>query len=518
MRKKWYHGFVLLIIFIGTAGILLLIGKKHIDARTRLMFREVPPKLFKERVRNPQTLLIDRLQTAEQQYDYMPYVSIEEFSTDSVNLSTFDKQSNSVTLLLSGGELGYLYPCGCSEGQVGGISRRDTLLTRMREQSESVIAIANGNLMLDASRQSEIKADIGFFALTDMGYIAYNVGQYDLQLGIMQLTSLSEQNKLPLLSANLYRGTSPVFEPYILHTVDLSEDKMTVAVIGLISPNYTIYAQNLDLKIIEPKTVLESLLSKLIKDADVIVCLFNGSTDEAATLKSKFPMLDVVVLSNEKTDNITKSPHPHPLVNTGVKGKAVYAVKINRDTTGKLIVKKPIRYLLHEKIHDSPRMTQLLELYQEMIVAEDLLESPSQKQQKTTPQFVGTTACKTCHIDIWKSWKETKHAHAYHTLEVAGHETDPECLTCHTVGFGDSTGFISVEKTPHHIDVGCENCHGAGSIHAKFPERKGYGILKEKLCVTCHTPENSPKFDIKIYFPKIVHSDKESPIIKENSH
>ncbi|RKU27443.1 hypothetical protein C6497_11900 [Candidatus Poribacteria bacterium] len=378
--------------------------------------------------------------------------------------------------------------------------------------------------MLDASRQSEIKADIGFFALADMGYIAYNIGQHDLQFGIAHLTSLSQQNNLPLLSANLHRGTSPVFQPYIMHTVDSPEGIINspegiikIAIIGLISPNHAIYAQNLDLKIVDPKDVLKPIMSKLIMDADVIVCLFNGTSAEATTLKSNFPMLDVVVISNEKTDNITQSPHPHTLVNTGVKGKAVYAVKIIRDTTGKLIVKKPIRYLLHERIHDSPRMTQLLELYQEMIVAEDLVESPPQKQQKTTPQFVGTTTCKTCHIGEWKSWKETKHAHAYHTLEVAGHETDPECLTCHTVGFGASSGFISVEKTPHHIDVGCENCHGPGSNHAEHPEQKGYGKIKETLCVTCHTLENSPKFDIKVYFPQIVHSDKESPI-KETSH
>ena len=68
-----------------------------------------------------------------------------------------------------------------------------------------------------------------------MGYIAYNVGQHDLQLGITYLTSLSEQNKLPMLSANLYRGASRVFVPYILHTVGLSEGEITIAVIGLIS-------------------------------------------------------------------------------------------------------------------------------------------------------------------------------------------------------------------------------------------------------------------------------------------
>ena len=111
--------------------------------------------------------------------------------------------------------------------------------------------------------------------------------------------------------------------------------------------------------------------------------------------------------------------------------------------------------------------------------------------------------------------RNIRHAHAYHTLEVAGHETDPECLTCHTVGFGVTSGFISVEKTPNHVDVGCENCHGAGSTHAEHPEQKGYGTIKKKLCVTCHTTENSPKFDIEVYFPKVVHSSNKSSVVKK---
>lgn len=486
MRKNWYCKFAILIVFFSVACCLLMIEKNSIDAKQRPVLGKTTPKPFSKSI---------------------PLISLSRSSTEVAKLSSSDTLPSTVTLFLSGGELGYLKPCGCSEGQVGGISRRDSLLTKIREQGESVLPIANGNLILDASRQSEIKADIGFFALMDMGYIAYNVGQHDLQLGITYLTSLSEQNKLPLISANLYRGVSRVFQPYILHTVGSPEGAMTIAIIGLISPNHAIYAQNLDLKIVDPKDVLKPIMSKLIEEADVIVCLFNGTTTEAATLRSSYPTLDVVVLSNEKNDKITSSSAP-PLVNIGTKGKVVHSVQINKDIAGKLVVKKSQRHLLHEKIPDSPRMIQLLELYQEMLAAEDLVESTPQKRQKTGLQFVGTAACKTCHIDVWKSWKETKHAHAYHTLEIAGHETDPECLTCHTVGFSDASGFISVEKTPNHLDVGCENCHGAGSVHAENPERKGYGIIKEKLCVTCHTTENSPKFDIRVYFPKIVHSAK----------
>ena len=507
MRKKWYHGLVLLIMFIGAVGVLLIIDKKNIDAKTRSMLGETSPKLFKEGYRNLQDLLLERSRTAARESGRAHLGYLSRTSTESTNLARSNKQLETVTLFMSGGELGYLTPCGCSEGQVGGISRRDTLLTNFREQGVSVIPIATGNLILDASRQSEIKADIGFFALTDMGYIAYNVGEHDLQLGIRYLTSLSEQNKLPLLSANLYRGASRVFLPYILHTADLLAGEITIAVVGLISRKHAIYAQNLDLKIVDPQEVIKPLMPKLRETADVIVCVFNGATSEATALQSSFPMLDIVVVSNEKTSVAESSSlSTDQLVNTDTKGKAIWSVPINRGITGTVVVEKAQRYLLDGKIPDSTRMTQLLGLYQEMVDAENLAELTPRDQQNTGPKFVGTAACKTCHINEWKSWKETKHAHAYHTLEVAGHETDPECLTCHTVGFGVSSGFLSVEETPNHVDVGCENCHGAGSTHVEHPEQKGYGTIKKTFCVTCHTTENSPKFDIEVYFPKVVHS------------
>ena len=100
--------------------------------------------------------------------------------------------------------------------------------------------------------------------------------------------------------------------------------------------------------------------------------------------------------------------------------------------------------------------------------------------------------------------KKTKHSHAYHTLVEKGHEKDPDCLTCHTVGFGFQTGFISEPQTPTLADVGCENCHGVGGNHVKNPQ-PGYGKVTKANCLTCHTSENSPNFDYDVYFPKILH-------------
>ena len=95
------------------------------------------------------------------------------------------------------------------------------------------------------------------------------------------------------------------------------------------------------------------------------------------------------------------------------------------------------------------------------------------------------------------------------SLEVGGHAADPECLTCHTVGFGFISGFLSQAETPNHLDVGCESCHGAGGLHLEQPYRNGYGTVTQKTCLVCHTTENSPKFDFDRYFPQITHTPQE---------
>jgi hypothetical protein len=90
-----------------------------------------------------------------------------------------------------------------------------------------------------------------------------------------------------------------------------------------------------------------------------------------------------------------------------------------------------------------------------------------------TPTFVGSEKCKRCHEEAYDVWKKSKHSHAYQTLVDAKRPSlrqyDPECIVCHTVGFGYQGGFTSAEKTAHLKDVGCESCHGPASLHVVNP-------------------------------------------------
>jgi hypothetical protein len=90
------------------------------------------------------------------------------------------------------------------------------------------------------------------------------------------------------------------------------------------------------------------------------------------------------------------------------------------------------------------------------------------------PTYVGSKTCKKCHSSAYAIWENTPHSHAYATLVKAEHPSnrqyDGECIVCHTVGFGYQGGFQDAVKTPHLENVGCESCHGPGSLHVASPK------------------------------------------------
>ena len=69
------------------------------------------------------------------------------------------------------------------------------------------------------------------------------------------------------------------------------------------------------------------------------------------------------------------------------------------------------------------------------------------------------------------------------------------------LGFGNKTGFRSLEETPHLVNVSCETCHGPCSEHV---ESAGKAPTPLKVdCMTCHNLEHSTSFDQKEYWKQI---------------
>lgn len=166
--------------------------------------------------------------------------------------------------------------------------------------------------------------------------------------------------------------------------------------------------------------------------------------------------------------------------------------------------------------------------------------------QAADAEYVGNKKCKMCHNKAekgaqFKKWEGTGHAKTFDLLltdeakvigSKMGLKSSPdkagECLQCHVTGWGTASGYQlevnaddkkAVSKNNALKSVGCEMCHGAGSlykgkkvmiaIHEGQTEAASVGLIKpdEKTCLGCHN-EKSPTykpFDFKERAAKIAH-------------
>ncbi|NQV14903.1 hypothetical protein HQ531_05540 [bacterium] len=166
--------------------------------------------------------------------------------------------------------------------------------------------------------------------------------------------------------------------------------------------------------------------------------------------------------------------------------------------------------------------------------------------QDASPEYIGNKKCKMCHNKAAKGaqydkWETTAHAKTFEILlsdeaiaigKKMGLANTPdkegECLQCHVTGWGTPTGYQlevdaadkkAVSKNDALKNVGCEACHGPGSLYkgkkamlaisAGQTEAASLGLVypNEKTCLACHN-EKSPTakpFVFKEHVTEITH-------------
>jgi hypothetical protein len=118
--------------------------------------------------------------------------------------------------------------------------------------------------------------------------------------------------------------------------------------------------------------------------------------------------------------------------------------------------------------------------------------------------YVGSEVCSDCHDEEFENYSQfSKKAHSGDSVRImAGDLTKSEleeCYACHTTGYGQPGGFVSLEETPEMANAGCETCHGPGSAHVDSMGDKEF--IKYELdiedCTHCHNSERVDAFDFK---------------------
>jgi predicted CXXCH cytochrome family protein len=143
------------------------------------------------------------------------------------------------------------------------------------------------------------------------------------------------------------------------------------------------------------------------------------------------------------------------------------------------------------------------------------LTTPARGQDEK-PQYVGVQSCaKICHKtakqgEQLKIWEESKHAQAYALLTsdkgkefakaagVADPTKDAKCINCHTSA-GSAEAAMLADTYSAEDGVGCEACHGPGSMYKKrsimkdveLAKTNGLVIPNAETCAKCHSQAES---------------------------
>lgn len=123
---------------------------------------------------------------------------------------------------------------------------------------------------------------------------------------------------------------------------------------------------------------------------------------------------------------------------------------------------------------------------------------PGSGNSGVTGKYVGSERCSQCHARIHEGWLDTLHAKALTALEEIGQGSNPDCLGCHTVGFGEEGGFVDRATTNVLGNVGCESCHGPGRDHVMNvtePALRPKISISATVCGKCHTGPQQPNFE-----------------------
>lgn len=421
---------------------------------------------------------------------------------------------------------GRLVPCGCFTGQMGGLTRVATFLR------ESVPADA---LKLDVGDAIEGTADYQQIehryllrAFAQLGYAAVNLGHREAGLSAAALRDLKKGAPLPILSANLLEQSTgmPLFEP----TRIVTRGRWKIGLVGVLDPRIPPEALGEGVAIERMETALARVIPELKKRADLIVLLAFTDETSLAALAREFYEVDVILGGkvSQPSQQLIRENRSQILYTTN-QSRAVGLMSLTLDPHAPLQAKAGEIILMHDRIPEDASIQSLATAYRDEVRKAKLaIDDPAAVQSNTVPGvksaafYVGTESCVGCHATAGESWRKSSHAHAFATLVEQKADADPNCIGCHTVGFGNPGGYLRAFGTTRLTDVGCESCHGPGSQHVAQRARGGAVTARfRKLgagdCQKCHYGEFSRPFVWDDFWTRIQHGKEPTAATVQSS-
>lgn len=411
---------------------------------------------------------------------------------------------------------GRLEPCGCFSGQHGGLTRLRTWLEE-RENPGPVLKLDVGGAIAGGADYDFIQYRYLARAYGTMGFSALNMGGREAMIPARTLTSLAAVSPVPLVSASLVDAETrkPVLEPFRI--VEL--DGTRVGILGVVSPR-SVPEPGEGLAVLGLNEAIDRQLPALVAKTDLVILLAFASESEMRLLARDYFEFALILGGDVAgpTQEILRENDSMILFTTNqARTVGTLTARVAGDKRKRLLDPKYEIQLLEEDIPQSADLLGLVREYRSEIRRTPLAIDDAHAVDpnaipgvSATATYVGSASCQSCHPQAHEIWQKSGHAKAFETLVKRGSDADPHCIKCHTVGFGQTSGYRRPSGTDALVDVGCESCHGPASEHlAKHLDGKPTAFKFRPLgpgdCKSCHYGEFSRPFDWDKFWPGIAH-------------
>lgn len=394
------------------------------------------------------------------------------------------------------------------------MARRVTAISSEREKDPELLLVSAGDFFGGKGIIDIYQARYLSEKMIEMGYDAVALGERELGHGPKPILEQAEKG-LPVICANLFEGNESLFPTSIIREVR----GWKVGIFALLGEE----SRGLDeLELRDPVAEGSRAVERLEGEGcDLIIMLAHMRRERLVEILPGLEGIDIVIRGHSRgLKDAAESCADTlgglfetigvPVFFAGDRGRIVGKIALAYDGGEAYSMRSELIYLDGRVKEDSAAVADLkayyaveAELRREMQMNEFL--SRDQTTGLLRERYLGQTACGKCHTGLVDRLASHRHYRAYETLLQRGEERNPDCLSCHTTGFGRYSGFDleNEERTGKDLrGVQCEACHGPGTTHS----RDGAYIEAARMsCKRCHTSYWSSDFDFESYWERTPH-------------
>jgi hypothetical protein len=443
------------------------------------------------------------------------------------------KPVRGLTIVYTGDSHGFLENCGCKVNQAGGVSRRATILSRLRRGDPGVVLLDAGNAFAepigdqDPTYLSTREQELYLRTMDMVHYDAAAIGRTELLHGLQHFKNMTRGVMTPFLAANVESGDAPIAAP----TRIIRRDGLDIAIVGILDPprgrtaGLRFEESVAGLSFDDPVEALRRAALSLRSQVDLIIAIGNINPATVRQIGAQCPEVDVVISSSTDAPTLIGTAGRQQVALQDVSGfigkmlvlytslrqYGLQVARLSLDQEGRIVSAKIEGQRLHDRIPDDPRMRRALnDFYDEVGKVEAAQGSVAPPfawdSSRLHGEYVGAAQCRACHEGEYQQWQGTQHAAAFKTLLDRHRHFQPQCVSCHVVGYGTRHGYrVGAPEEPLG-NVQCESCHGPGGDHVRRPVASNIqGAVRERVCLECHNPAHSDAFSYAAKLPFVVH-------------